>query len=168
MWPLTGTGTSRFSPFPEAGVPHRRSHLFFWVTWDRTGQTSPTASVTSGRSSKKRHAGTIAMVPAFQDQPEIVTTQRVKPVIEEIQIEDVLPQNTGVKKPLHCLKQKGGLAAPPNANADCGLAAYGGNTQAAWHPRCQHSLLKIQEHGSNCVAHNINPVTIMTGISINR
>jgi len=71
----------------------------------------------------------------------------VQTVIEEVQIENVVPQNLAVQKPLDDLEQIGRFTAAANPDAYRCLARNSFQRQASRHARFHRHLLRIQYHG---------------------
>ena len=91
------------------------------------------------------------------DQAEIVLPQVVKPVVEKVQVEDVLPGDPAGQQPLDNLEQVRRLAAPAHPDADSGLAGYRLDAQTPGHTGLQPGLLEIQDDGFDRLNHRATP-----------
>ena len=73
------------------------------------------------------------------DQAEFAVPQVVQPVIEEVEVEDVLAREASL--------QVGRLAAAAYADADGRLASNSFNAQVPGHAGRQLHLLEVPDHG---------------------
>ena len=81
------------------------------------------------------------------DQAEVAVPQVVQPVIEEVEVEDVLARDALLQQTRDHLVEVGRLAAAAYADTDGGLAWHGLDAQAPWHAGRQFHLLVVQDQG---------------------
>ena len=81
------------------------------------------------------------------DQAEFAVPQVVQPVIEEVEVEDVLAREASLQQTRDQLVEVGRLAAAAYADADGRLASNSFNAQVPGHAGRQLHLLEVPDHG---------------------
>jgi hypothetical protein len=107
----------------------------------------------------------IDRIVGLGDQSEIVVPQAVEAIVEEVQVQDVLPGDPALNEPLDQLEEVGRLAASPHPDTDGRLAPCRLDPQSPRHARLDAHFLEVQDDGFDGLDHRANLVTNITDIA---